>query len=398
MKKLYACLGAVLLITVQAAFAQGSWNTLTSPTNHDLWGVFFLDDLNGWVVGDSGTILKTTNGGQTWDTPVTPAGTENINLRDVIFIDQNVGYIAGEYKCLKSTDGGGHWFWLTDPASDAVAAKGNRLAYIQTSEVYTSTDQGATTTQHINVSSNNTLLRDIDMLDSITLIVSGAVGGIFRSTDFGNTWTDVSHGTEQVYEMDFLDATTGWFCATGGKIAKTTDGGQTWTDLATLTGFQWFYDIDFPDASTGFVVGDWKGLLKSTDGGQTWARETINGADTSVETWRGVHALRADYAFAVGDSGAIVRLGVPAGIPKPLIAEKLVVAPNPSTGAFQLELPGSSSRWDIRVMDLSGKVLASYTVQPSGTLTVNTHLSNGQYLLEAVSGSTRLITKFLIVQ
>jgi hypothetical protein len=43
-------------------YVVGSWIEQESGTDSCLNGVFFVDDLTGWVVGDGGTILHTTNG------------------------------------------------------------------------------------------------------------------------------------------------------------------------------------------------------------------------------------------------------------------------------------------------------------------------------------------------
>ena len=40
-----------------------SWNLQYSDPENFLRNIFFLDQNNGWVVGDSGTILYTPNGG-----------------------------------------------------------------------------------------------------------------------------------------------------------------------------------------------------------------------------------------------------------------------------------------------------------------------------------------------
>ncbi len=40
-----------------------NWLQQNSGTNFNLYGVYFADSLKGWVVGDNGLILKTTNGG-----------------------------------------------------------------------------------------------------------------------------------------------------------------------------------------------------------------------------------------------------------------------------------------------------------------------------------------------
>jgi hypothetical protein len=43
-----------------------NWNYQTSGTIETLTSVHFTDNNTGWVVGDNGTILKTTNGGVTF--------------------------------------------------------------------------------------------------------------------------------------------------------------------------------------------------------------------------------------------------------------------------------------------------------------------------------------------
>ena len=43
-----------------------TWNKLAHPSNAVLYDIFFINELVGWAVGDSGLILKTTNGGVTF--------------------------------------------------------------------------------------------------------------------------------------------------------------------------------------------------------------------------------------------------------------------------------------------------------------------------------------------
>lgn len=46
--------------------AQNYWLPLATPVARDLRDLYFLDSLRGWVSGDAGTILRTTNGGINW--------------------------------------------------------------------------------------------------------------------------------------------------------------------------------------------------------------------------------------------------------------------------------------------------------------------------------------------
>ena len=66
-----------------------------------------LDDQTGWIVGDTGTILKTTNGGTSWD-PL-PSGVSS-HLRGVFFLDADQGYACGDAgTILVTSDGGASW-------------------------------------------------------------------------------------------------------------------------------------------------------------------------------------------------------------------------------------------------------------------------------------------------
>ena len=69
--------------------------------------VFLTDATTGIAVGNTGTILRTTDGGTTW-TPQT-SGTTN-NLTCVYFSDVNNGTIVGDNgTIIKTTDGGTTW-------------------------------------------------------------------------------------------------------------------------------------------------------------------------------------------------------------------------------------------------------------------------------------------------
>ena len=84
----------------------GAWNTLSFTTVVPLLSVYFTDTSTGYVVGGSGIILKTINGGTTWTalTSIT-----NNDLISVYFTDTNTGYAVGAYTIVKTIDGGNTW-------------------------------------------------------------------------------------------------------------------------------------------------------------------------------------------------------------------------------------------------------------------------------------------------
>jgi photosystem II stability/assembly factor-like uncharacterized protein len=91
-----------------------TWHTTTIPNmpRGPLSRLFFLDPSTGWAVGGGGTILKTTDGGATWQ--LQPSGTTR-DLEAIHFTDRQHGWAVGYMNTiLKTTDGGATWQKVDD--------------------------------------------------------------------------------------------------------------------------------------------------------------------------------------------------------------------------------------------------------------------------------------------
>ena len=107
--------------TVHFSHAQKYWIQLEKPTTRNLNRLSFVDSLRGWVVGDTGTILNTTNGGENWT--MQQSGITN-DIIDICMIDQNFGWavaidlISYGTITLKTTNGGTTWHPKRYPISE----------------------------------------------------------------------------------------------------------------------------------------------------------------------------------------------------------------------------------------------------------------------------------------
>ncbi len=68
-------------------YSQGTWERIESPTDQYLQSVYFVDSLYGWAVGDSGTIIHTSNGGADWE--IQDSKNDN-KIVDVFFLNRNL--------------------------------------------------------------------------------------------------------------------------------------------------------------------------------------------------------------------------------------------------------------------------------------------------------------------
>lgn len=291
----------------------GQWSAANSGTTNNLNGGYLLDSGVGFVVGDAGTILKTTDAGMTW-LPLT-SGTTNA-LYDVYFFDPTQGVAVGEQGViLRTTDGGGGWQGVTSGVKDplrSVSFSGvNGISGGDSQDILFSTDAGASWQISQSGFFGGGFL-GAQMFSASLGFVAGQ-NSIFQpllgaSTDGGATWAfqpfyfDQNEGGGT--DLFFFDQNTGVVSGSvfdgRGAIARTTDAGVSWS---TLFFDQAIQGLNFPQPISGFAVGAAGRISHSTDGGITWSDQTSGTSANLNDVSFASDALRG---FAVGENGTIV--------------------------------------------------------------------------------------------
>ena len=327
---------ALSLVFYSGLTVFGQWTAATSGTTNNLNGAYLLDSGAGFVVGDAGTIVKTTNAGMTWS-PLT-SGTTNA-LHDVYFFDATQGVAVGEQGLiLRTTDGGGGWQNVTSGVTDtlrSVSFSGvNGISGGDSQTILYSTDAGASW----QISQSGFFgggFSGAQMLSATVSFVAGQ-NSIFQpllgaSTDGGTSWAfepfyfDKNEGGGT--DVFFFDQNTGVVSGTvfdgRGAIARTTDAGVSWS---TLFFDQAIQGIDFPQPTSGFAVGAGGRISHSTDAGITWTDQTSGTSANLNDVSFASDALRG---IAVGDSGTILWTAN-GGEPGPTPTPTPTASPTPS--------------------------------------------------------------------
>ena len=276
-----------LSLTVSPALAQSQWTRQNSGTKADLYGVYFLNQNQGYVVGDSGAFLRTSTGGTTWS----KRSLGNITLRSVQFIDSTRGYVAGYDGSggliLKTSDGGISW--------DTTKTYGLTLA--------------------------------LHFMNKDTGLVVGEGRFIVKTTDGGKTWLDLSHNhgvntSRFINDITFINDSTGFLaagdCSPGfpcpeqidylGQICKTTDGGNSWTTI--VQDFSPYASINFFSPDRGYLFATFGGLGFTSDGGYTWQRKAGPTNYFSKGEIMHMDFISPDTGFAVGMPDSIHSTGL----------------------------------------------------------------------------------------
>lgn len=207
-----------------------SWQQAVVPTRAMLTGVYFHDRNHGWVVGHDSVILRTTDGGSSWER-VHWAPEEENPLLDVWFSDADNGYAVGAYGSFFVTSDGGV-SWTSRPLGEddfhlnhfARSANGHLYLAAEAGMIYRSDDQGETWS--VLPSPYTGSFFGTLPLDGDALLLFGLQGHLFRSEDAGETWAEVETGTTAML-TDGVRTTDGTILITGlgGVVLVSNDGG-----------------------------------------------------------------------------------------------------------------------------------------------------------------------------
>ena len=309
----------VLFISTKI-FSQPGWVSLNSGVTVNLNSVHFVDENNGYAVGEAGTVLKTTNGGTNW-TSTTTSPAENLNA--VHFFNMNEGVIAASGGVIfRTTNGGTIWNTVTTGVSD---------------NLFSLSFSGAI---GLCGGSSQTILKSTNSGASWSIIQNGFFGGGFwgthmlnanvgfvagensifqpmlgKTTNGGTTWDFfpfyLNNNEGKLYDAHFFDANNGITMAAvwegSGAVSRTTDGGNNWS--TSIFG-QAFFGMHFPTSTVGYVVGMNGGIHRTTNGGQSWTSQTSG----TSQTLNDVFFINDFTGFAAGDNGVILKTtdgGVP---------------------------------------------------------------------------------------
>ncbi len=266
MTRFSAALCLCLVLAVSAGAQQTPWQWVNPlPQGNPLNGIWALNQDTTVAVGDVGTIIKTTNGGETWQVQQSVAGITD-QLFAVQFVNNTLGYAVGEVGwILRTTDGGATW------APQANSSVSDLFA--------------------------------ISFISPTVGWVSGSNGTILKTTNGGASWVAESTGTTAgLYGLTFLSSTTGWVVGTNGVILATTDGGTSWHAQSSGT-TQSLYGVQFLTPYVGFAVGSFGIIIRTINGGGTWTPQ-VSGTDLSL------YALQFNSSFAgwaIGSYGTILK-------------------------------------------------------------------------------------------
>lgn len=338
------------------AWAVGSLTILHSTNGGSSWlaepsgtapyttlqDITFLNEDLGWAVGNAGTILKTVDGGDTWEYQRRESvyNLAEVWYYDVMFVDSLNGWCVGGRGekfpstglLLHTSDGGRSWsaqgfdstqclYGVTFADTATGWAVGGDWGGSHVNAIVLRTTDGGLNWEELTGNDLPTpnKLEAVTFVDALNGWVIGSKATILRTTDGGASWENKYEGLEcdslevdtltgdticvdtiflptpTLYAVAAIGSSHCWVVGKQGAIMYTGDGGTTWNQQSSGT-TEDLCAVTFIDASTGWVIGD-KGIILYTDnGGDTWSIQPSG----AIGTLLGVAFIDRDYGWIVG--------------------------------------------------------------------------------------------------
>jgi photosystem II stability/assembly factor-like uncharacterized protein len=260
--------------------------------------IYFTSPTTGFAVtgGAGGRIFRTTDGANSW----TQVASSPEAFSDLTFVTPTTAFAVGAGSTLlRSTDAGASWTAraLALPAPTARLA----LRHISCSDVTdcliaTAPAASASTNQLVRttdggltgslVSPSGQNLLAVSFSTASNVVAVGQNGATVLSSDGGSTFpTLISHSLGSLYSRSIRigeSALDAYALGDTSAIAATTNGGEDWS-LLRVPSSGALSDVDFPTTEIGYVVNNAGTVLRTADAGLSWSiLNSAGGAATAL--------------------------------------------------------------------------------------------------------------------
>jgi photosystem II stability/assembly factor-like uncharacterized protein len=320
-----------------------SWHDVPTGSTARLRGLAPVSRSVAWVSGTGGEVLRTDDGGRSWD-DVSPGGdTSGLEFRDIEAFDSHRAVIlsigaGGDSRIYRTSDGGTTWhrtftnteptafydcmsFWDTEHGLALSDPVDGRFRVISTDNggrswaVVDPAGMPAALPGEFGFAASGTCLVTAGGHDAWIASGGGASARVFRSHDRGRTWSVSStpvassaaggifslavRGSHRLVAVggDYTNPTAG-----ARASAFSRDGGRSWTAGGALGGYRSGAAFLPRSPSAVIAVGP-TGTDLTRDGGRTWSPVDTGSLDA-------VACTRDGACWASGEKGrvAVLRL------------------------------------------------------------------------------------------
>jgi photosystem II stability/assembly factor-like uncharacterized protein len=246
---------------------------------------------------------------------------------DASFVSQSIGYaLDSAGSVLKTDNGGGSWQILNTGTSAVpaaiVALDANRVLLLGPRGVRRSTNGGGEFTVVKSKAIRRARLVDYDRAGSS--LVAWGPDVLVVSRNGGKSWHKVRRpARNSLLAVDYVSARRGFALTSDGRVWQTRNGGRRWRELPAI-GTGDAVDLSFSSARRGWLTLAAFGgarfgyLLRTTDGGKSWRPQLVD--DDPIQPLNGLVGTGANTGMVLSNDSSLftANSGGDAGTPSTL--------------------------------------------------------------------------------
>ena len=346
--------GSIQKITYNSDGGTSRTDQTSNKYRGELYSVHFIDPETGWAVGDTTNLIRTTDGGTSWNTVNINADNSSYaeDYFAVHFIDSKRGWIVGsQNKVLTSNDGGTTWsnqqhpngnlkdhkrindVYFPDSRHGWIVGANGYVANIvfsdDTPPLLTDTtpnlDLGADTLSFVFdeiIDVSAVTLSEITITDSSGTNEISLAGATLSDSDSDTLVLSLNEDQRQAitllqYGADTtplqIDVTASAIADLAGNRFAGISNAELTIDSALLVN-TWesknsegvdtrLLDVHFINSTNGWAVGNDGTVLYTTDAGTIWSADVIANYTGTI---RDIYFVDSENGWVVGDGGTVI--------------------------------------------------------------------------------------------
>ena len=315
----------IIMLSIVEIFCREDWKEMNSPTTNVLKKVFFIDSSNGWACGSEGTIIHTSDAGNSW---VIQDSQVETFITDIFFLNNNYGWALTQRNfspfgttILKTTNSGNEWspedYFENNVFMNTVFFFDSLNGYLGGTYIAKTTN-GGTSWIKANVDSQIISILPVHNFNFYNRQTGYACGGaldfagvIWKTTDSGLNWIASGVSADQVFDV-FIKDSANLMALSGDpegihntRVIKTSDGGESW-NFEDLMMYGLSFSLEFRTETEGWSASGSK-FIYTTDTGDTWLEKVTPDSSVIYD----LQFVNSQSGYAVGENGIILKFVPP---------------------------------------------------------------------------------------
>ena len=403
----------ILLVLAQFCHAQDFWIELERPTGGMVFSLAVSSKTEVYAGMGNGVYLSNDDSNSWILTGLEGITSYSLHIYQNGHVFAGTGGFNALYRMETIEDG-----WI--PLISSLG--GNIVSIMHTTSgdlhfgfwggIYKSTDFGETWTQVLELDNTQVIKSIVENTDGVlfagvTAFLEG--GGVYRSADSGDTWEQIGLPNKYVRSLavnslgDIFAGSVGDHYLYYGGLYKSTDNGGTWVELRNdvlVTSI-----VITPDDHIYFgsnEYGDQAGVFFSNDHGETWERIISGLIGPSNQKIEGLSLAPDGYLYAYGNHlHRSVNPVFDANAAPLQEADDLTVFPNPFIDFLHFQFSSNkyyAEDYSVKVFDPLGRMVFSQELGGLQDGTINlSSLPQGMYYISVEINGQRYAKPILKV-